>query len=113
MALELVDQMTEQPGACILCGGNPPGPDGQTRPAIHAVGLDVNWGDSVYVCGECADLIADLIGRVDEKEHKALQHDYRKLSKAHAKLTRQYRELKNRTRRIVDGERAKKEVKSA
>jgi hypothetical protein len=32
--------------------------------AVFAEGVDVDWGNSVYICWECSNLIADLMGRV-------------------------------------------------
>lgn len=112
MALEFVDVMSEEPGHCTLCHGTPTDMDGHPLPSIHVPGLDVNWGESVYICLECAGVIADLIERVDEEEHRALQKEYQQISKEYAKVRRAYAKVSKRLKAIVAGEKAKKEVKS-
>lgn len=65
MMLEL-GMMTNSPGQCTLCGNVPMDETKEIKtplPAIHAVGVDVNWGDDLYICWTCAGVVADLIDR--------------------------------------------------
>lgn len=109
--LRLVDQMTEIPGECALCGGNPPGDDGRPQKAIWAEGVDIDWGSALYICGECSRVIADLIGRVPQDDHDKLVQRYQKLDGEHTKLLRRHGRLRSNARAVVSGEKAKKEIK--
>jgi len=60
---KVVNGMAEQPYHCIHCGNNPSDTHGNQMKAIFSEGVDVDWGNSVYTCWECAELIADLIDR--------------------------------------------------
>jgi len=60
---KVVEGMEEQPYHCIHCGSNPVDINGQQQKAIFTSGVDVDWGNSVYTCWDCANLIADLIDR--------------------------------------------------
>ena len=108
--LRVVETMTDTPGVCACCGGNPPGPDGQFQEAILAEGVDIDCGANLYICHECASTIADLIGRVPEKEHKGLQRSYRKLDREHTELLRKYGRLQKNATRVVKGRKAAKEL---
>lgn len=64
MPLTRVKGMELLPHTCILCGQGPTDNDGNQQTVIFAEGVDVDWGNAVYICGECGEIIADLMGRV-------------------------------------------------
>lgn len=99
--IQKVDQMTQAPVQCVACGGNPMF-DGKAQSAID-LGTDINYGDHAYLCIECAGVVADLMGRVPEEEHKALQHEYQKSE----------RELAITSRKLRTANKKLKTVKSA
>jgi hypothetical protein len=109
--LRLVDQMDQIPQQCSCCGGNPLGPDGAPQQAILAEGVDIDWGSSLYICSECANLIADFFGRVTQEEHDQLRQEYEELDNEHTKLLRKHSRHVRRTREVVAGEKAKKELR--
>ena len=63
MTMFLVETMTQAPNSCMVCGrGNVPDREtGQLGPFL-ALGIDYNWGDSGYLCEDCAGKAAILFG---------------------------------------------------
>jgi hypothetical protein len=43
------------------------------EPAAFREGVDINWGDSLYICCSCARVIGGLFGMMDPDEVKALR----------------------------------------
>lgn len=112
--LQLVDTMSQIPGHCLLCNCVPKDETKEVPtplPAVHAVGLDVDWGNSVYICWNCAGLIADLVDR--PAEEKVLKVTSRlKFEKARAdKATQRVDELEKRIKVMVEGRKAVKASK--
>ncbi len=68
MPLVLVHGMPDTPNACAICGGNAYDEvKGEQQDAIWAEGIDIDWGNSLYICLECAHIIANLIDRATQK----------------------------------------------
>lgn len=112
MALESVEIMDEQPYSCLVCGGDPKDEMGKSKPGmVKATGIDVDWGNSVFLCGECTNLIADLIGRAKQTDHEALQDEYREAMKELRKLNKRFTRLRNQAQAMASGEKAKKELR--
>lgn len=110
--LELTKGMPLIPHACVLCANNPV--DEQTggqQEAVFAPGVDVNWGDSVYICDSCCQIIADLKGRVTVEGFDKLEAENEKLKKAYSKLEKDHEKAKALLDRIADGKAAVKTVK--
>lgn len=61
--MHLVERMVMAPNCCLTCGcGNTPnGQTGEVGPFVD-LAIDYNWGDSGYICGDCAAKIAVLFG---------------------------------------------------
>jgi len=111
MALELVPAMKETPATCLFCGCTPTDENGQPLPAVTDSTIDVNWGDSVYVCWTCAGLIADLIDRPDASLVEQMKGRV-KFEKARAdKATAELAKAKKRLDAIVQGQQAVRAVK--
>lgn len=75
--LAVVPVMDEIPGCCAFCGRTPMDEENNPLPAIKVVGIDFNWGDTVYVCYDCSNVICDLTGRVALDEHEKLRDKYK------------------------------------
>lgn len=71
--LKITKGMSEPPNACCICGGNGTNSKGGQADAIYAPGVDIDWGGSLYICMECADVIADLICRSTREGFDKLQ----------------------------------------
>lgn len=107
---EVVVGMPESPQHCLHCGSNNLNSNGTQKRSIFSSGVDINWGDSVYTCWECAELIADLIDREPRESYEKLLQEKDELQRAHNELTEQHEEAKELLDRIRDGADARKKV---
>jgi len=111
--LELVKGMELNPNECVLCANNPLDEiTGKQQEAIFAPGVDVNWGNSVYICMSCAQIIADLIGRVPVEGFDNLKAKFDALDEEHTELVEQHAKARKLLERVADGKRATREVKA-
>jgi hypothetical protein len=106
-----VEAMSEQPGTCFHCGGSPTVDDEVQHPIIEFQGIDINWGDTPYLCAECVGILCDLVGRVTVKEHADVVAERDQLSEKLKELGEEHQALESRVSRMLDGARARKEQK--
>lgn len=109
--IQLVKRMTESPAQCLACGGNPMDVSGRAQKAVD-LGVDVNWGDNAYLCWECVNLIADMIGRPDEGTVEKAQERIKFLDTRNKKMAAEMAEQEKLLKRIKDGRDALREVKA-
>lgn len=110
--LELVKGMPLTPNACVLCASNPVDEiTGEQLEHVFAPGVDVDWGNSVYICNGCAHIISDLMGRSTVEGFDKLSRENRKLKKAYARLEEDHEKAKALLDRIADGKAAVKQVR--
>jgi hypothetical protein len=111
--LELVRGMALTPNACVLCANNPVDETtGEQQEHIFAPGVDVNWGDSVYICNSCGQIIADLLGRSTVEGFDRLQAENEELKEELEDLKERHERAKAFIERIKEGNKAVKAVKS-
>lgn len=110
--LEVTVGMPMIPHSCILCANNPVDENtGQQQEAIFAPGVDVNFGDSVYICAACADIISDLRGRVTQSGFARLEEKHETLEKNYIALVEKYERAEGLLKRIRDGKKAVTEAR--
>lgn len=110
--LEVVTGMELTPQSCVLCANNPVDDvTGEQQPAIFAPGVDVNWGDSVYICASCVNIMADLFGRVDEEKHELVVGERDALEARYERTKTELDRAKALLERVADGRKAEKEIK--
>lgn len=112
MPLERVSAMTEQPNCCTLCGSTPTDNDGQLKPAIFASGVDVDWGNAVYICWECGEIISDLMGRATRFGFDELEGKYNALKAEHDELLEEYETQEGLLDKIREGNTAQKTIRA-
>lgn len=116
MTITLVDKMTQNPGCCLLCSGVPCDLEGNPLPMVDTE-LDVNWGDNLYICQECARTIAGLHGWQTDEEHIRQLAEAREKEKEARKnlkaVTKKWEKEKARNKIIDKGKRALKEKSAA
>jgi hypothetical protein len=100
------------PYTCVCCGGGPTDNDGNQRECIFAEGVDIDWGNSVYICWDCTQLIADLAGRTTKEGFDRLQSAFEELQGEHEQLLSQFTEQEGLLDKIREGSAAQKEVRS-
>lgn len=110
---EMVEGMPQQPGACVHCGNNPLDDDSH-RPmrAIFSSGVDINWGDSVYTCWNCAELIADLVDREPRASYDNLKNSYDILKGQYEELSETNEHNEELLEAVRNGTRAQKEIRT-
>lgn len=107
-------ELTDKPkGPCTACGSQPVDEKDQNRPPlamIHAIGLDINWGEELNLCQNCVGHIADLVGRVSDEKIEALESQVALLTKQRDKANKELGELQPLVEKIREGAKAKKKI---
>src|ERR1700746_858474 len=82
MTAFLVETMVQAPNACMMCGkGNIPDREtGKIGPFAN-LGIDYNWGDSGYLCGDCVGILAVLFDWISPDSKKELEREIKALKK--------------------------------
>lgn len=113
MPLVVVKGMELSPNACVLCGSNPGDENtGEPKKAIFAEGVDIDWGNSVYICWECGNVIADIVGRSTKEGFDKLEADNEELQEKYDELLERYEADHELVERIRSGNDAIKKVKA-
>jgi hypothetical protein len=105
-----------KPYKCVACGGTPRDDEIEGRPSMQAYfceGVDIDWGNSLFLCGNCVRVLGELRGMVGVTEHNKLKTLYESLLDSHEKLSETHAALQDRVDRMLDGVAAKKEVTKA
>lgn len=106
MSLILVTGMPLQPHTCVCCGKGPRDETGEIRENVFAEAVDINWGDSVYICLECGTVIGQLYGMADEEQVSNLRAEVNELKE----IKKKYEKLSKRVKQMLKGNQARKEV---
>lgn len=104
--------MKLKPYCCAACGSTPQKEDGSgAEDAAFREGVDINWGDSLYICKSCAKVIGELFGMMIPDDVTALKRENKELGKqlegAQEKLDKQEKLLD----RVREGSKAQKEIR--
>jgi hypothetical protein len=105
--------MPDQPQCCAGCGGNPVDFEGYQRQALWCEGVDIDWGNMLYLCWECGEVIADLVGRATRGGFDELEAKHNALLEEHARLEREHEELMETVETIRSGAAARRKLKAA
>lgn len=110
--MQIVDNMNLPPGHCGLCRGTPVDHDGNVEPCIDT-GVDVNWGEQLYICGNCAVIVGILGGCEDKDVANKIRADLDQAEKTVEEVTGERDVLQARIDRMIDGARARREAKKS
>src|SRR3954464_9236937 len=105
MKWSVVPAMHLKPYRCIACGSTPRDTTHPNRPnlqAYFAEGIDVNFGDSVFLCDDCVRVLGQLRGMVDVDVHEKVKKELKDLKVKFEELTRDYGVLDDRVERMLD-----------
>lgn len=111
MPLTRVEGMPLPPYTCVSCGQGPTDNEGHTQTCIFAEGVDIDWGNSVYICYDCTHLIADLAGRVTKEGFDRLTAAFEELTEKHDNLLEQHGEQEELLDKIREGSAAQKKIR--
>jgi len=109
--MQVVGNMSLEPGHCGICRQTPMDSQGNPIPCIDT-GVDINWGEQLYICHQCANIIGILIGNEDKDVAVKLRADLSQAEKAVEELTGERDTLQARIDRMIDGAKARKEAKT-
>jgi hypothetical protein len=105
--VRLVERMTLAPAVCMVCGkGNTP--DGRSKQILPAVDLegDRNWGDSTYICTQCAEKIGGLVGMATPDTVSDLEQTIKKRDREIHELGADLDQKRIKIRRLLARERS-------
>lgn len=109
-----VPAMNLKPYRCSACGSTPrDDATGDNLPAFFREGVDINWGDSLYICDTCARIISELYGAIPPEEAVELQNENESLRTELEDTLQELKEVNARVDRMLDGVKAKKEASQA
>lgn len=108
-----VKGMKLKPNCCVACGSTGEMTEEGPPDAYFAEAVDINWGDSLYLCESCVRVLGELAGMASEYDYTRLKNKAEKMKKEVGQLTKERDELQNKIHRMVDGARARKEAKEA
>lgn len=109
--LELVEGAALPPQTCMFCATNPRDERGKSLPFVTAVGMDINWGETPYICATCCGIISDLTDRPDGEKVKAVLRGAKLQKKHNKKLTEENEELRKGLKAVLDGKEATEKAK--
>jgi hypothetical protein len=103
-------------GDCTACGNHPVDetkPNRPPLPMVWATGLDINWGESLLLCMNCAGVISDLLDRPSRELVTKLKDELKLARKQRDKANEKLQAQQTKIDRILSGAKAKKELKEA
>lgn len=111
MKMSLVRGMPLIPHACVACGSMGEVTEEGLPEAVFVEGVDINWGDSVYLCRTCARIAGELVGCSSPEVHENMVNQIRELQARVAELKESDDVARSQIKRMLDGARARKEAK--
>lgn len=105
--LKLVKMVGSKP-ECAFCGCTPRDEEDNLLPGVTAEGVDINWGDNLYMCQPCVKVAGQLIGMEEAEvvERMGKQLDFR--NHQVEKLQAENEKLEKRIGKMLDGSREMK-----
>lgn len=97
---------------CTFCRGVPRDDDNEPLPGATAEGVDVNWGDNLYICQDCIAIGGELIGMLTPVESEKLRKQIEFRNRQVEKLQGQIQKLEDRVERMLTGAKAVSEAKA-
>lgn len=104
--LELVSKMVGSLPNCAFCSGG-------GCSAVTAPGVDINWGDNLYMCEGCVSVAAQLVGLLPEDKVEELVGRNNFLEKRLQQVSTELETANERIDKMLEGARAKKEARKA
>lgn len=105
-----VQGMKLRPYRCVGCGNTGEMEEDGPPKAFFCEGVDINWGDSLYLCESCVNVLGQLAGMVTEEEYELAKTRLETLQHKHEQLKQEHDRQDERIDRMLDGVKAKKEA---
>lgn len=88
----------------MFCACTPVDESKRIMKMVTCGGMDINWGETPYICMICCGIIADLIGRPSEGTVKAGVRGARLQKKHNERLVAENEKLREVVGGLVDGQ---------
>lgn len=108
-----LEQMGGSKPECLFCGMKPRDEDDKPYPGVTAEGVDINWGDTPYVCYGCVMVAGELFGMIKPELAEKLHAQLKFRTKQVEKLQKELDEVNERVKKMLEGSRAAKEARKA
>lgn len=108
-----VKGMKLPPQHCAACGNTGEYTEDEVPDAYFAEAVDINWGQSLYLCDTCVRILGELRGMLDVDKVEKLRGELKETTEELGELQVSYDALQDRVSRMLDGVKAKKEVTKA
>lgn len=102
-----------KPYSCVACGQSATPVNGEMQDAYFAEGVDVNWGDSVFLCESCVWVLGQLAGFLDPDQVNDLKREKSQIEDELEDLKVEHEATEKRMGRILEGSKAMKEARKA
>jgi hypothetical protein len=106
-----VKGMKLKPNCCVACGSTGEMTEEGPPDAYFAEAVDVNWGDSVYLCESCVRVLGELAGMASTENYDKVKKELAKTKKERADFKELSQKLEKRIDRMLDGNKAIKEAR--
>lgn len=114
MGWRTVDHMSGTSPVCTACGQAPRNQETDDfLPAYTADGVDVDWGNNLYICYKCMDSLVQLHGSMPPEEAEKKETRVENLENEVEALKTQLEEQGERIEAMLRGAKARKELKEA
>lgn len=110
--IDIAANMNKPPGRCGICNTTPNDLDGSPKPAIDTH-VDVDWGNNLYICAECVDVICELSGRVTEETHQRVKSSLKQLKRDHENLRNKFQKQSADLKKLAEGKKIERRVRRA
>lgn len=102
----------QKPYACIGCGQSPMKDDGSGPDEVYVLeGSDVNWGDTLQLCGSCVRIVGELHGMLEPEKVDKLKRKIRELEGNFKDAEGERDEYQALNEKMLAGARARKRSK--
>src|SRR4051794_6221317 len=102
----------QNPYKCIACGSSPVDEETREPAEVYVLeGSDVNWGQTLQLCGSCARIVGELHGMLEPKKVEILNKRIKELEKKLKDAEGERDEYQQLNERMVSGAKARKRSK--
>src|SRR6478736_3239796 len=112
MTWVVVDHMFGPSPVCTACSQAPRDAEDNFRPAYAADGVDVDWGNHLFICAACMDVLVELHGSMSAEAAKKMRRKLRLTEESLEDYKRQLQEQEDKIQSMLGGAKARSELKN-
>ena len=108
MTWKVVDHMFGPSPVCTACSQAPRDEEDNFRPAYNADGVDVDWGNHLFICGACMDVLVELHGSMRTEDAEKMRKKLELKEQAYDELETRFNEQETRIETMLGRATARK-----